>query len=127
MTLRREDRAVEIMNRALQPAQGTRARADAAANISRKGEDMETIERSIDLTVPVDTAYQQWTRFEEFPQVMEGVEARDRASAGPRMTAPTAERTQPRTTGLSAAEGRGRGALVPRSAPSTQDTLEPSL
>jgi hypothetical protein len=75
------DRAVEIMNRVLHPAQGTSARADAAANISRKGEDMETIERSIELTVPVDTAYQQWTRFEEFPRFMEGVEALRRLDA----------------------------------------------
>ena len=35
---------------------------------------MEMIERSIDLNVPVQTAYQQWTRFEEFPRFMEGVE-----------------------------------------------------
>jgi hypothetical protein len=75
------DRTVEIMNRVLHPAQGTSARADAAANISRKGEDMETIERSIELTVPVDTAYQQWTRFEEFPRFMEGVEALRRLDA----------------------------------------------
>jgi uncharacterized protein (TIGR02271 family) len=75
------DRAVEIMNRVLHPAQGTSARADAAANISRKGEDMETIERSIELTVPAHTAYQQWTRFEEFPQFMEGVEAVRRIDA----------------------------------------------
>ena len=35
---------------------------------------METIERSIDLDVPVQVAYQRWTRFEEFPRFMEGVE-----------------------------------------------------
>lgn len=33
---------------------------------------MSTIEESID--VPVTTAYNQWTQFEEFPQFMEGVE-----------------------------------------------------
>jgi len=33
-----------------------------------------TIEQSIDLDVPVRTAYDQWTRFEEFPQFMKGVE-----------------------------------------------------
>jgi uncharacterized protein (TIGR02271 family) len=68
------DHAVDLMNRVIQPAQGTRGRADAAADVSRKGEDMETIERSIDLHVPVQAAYQQWTRFEEFPRFMEGVE-----------------------------------------------------
>ena len=33
-----------------------------------------TIEQSIDLEVPVRAAYDQWTRFEEFPRFMEGVE-----------------------------------------------------
>jgi uncharacterized membrane protein len=32
-----------------------------------------TIERSIDVEVPVRTAYNQWTQFEEFPRFMEGV------------------------------------------------------
>jgi uncharacterized membrane protein len=36
---------------------------------------MSTIEQSIELEVPVHTAYNQWTQFEEFPQFMEGVEA----------------------------------------------------
>jgi uncharacterized membrane protein len=35
---------------------------------------MSTIERSIELEVPVQTAYNQWTQFEEFPAFMEGVE-----------------------------------------------------
>ena len=34
-----------------------------------------TVERSIDLTVPVSTAYNQWTQFESFPQFMESVTA----------------------------------------------------
>jgi uncharacterized membrane protein len=34
---------------------------------------MATIEKSIDVQVPVRTAYNQWTQFEEFPQFMEGV------------------------------------------------------
>jgi uncharacterized membrane protein len=33
-----------------------------------------TIEESIDVHVPVRTAYDQWTQFEEFPHFMEGVE-----------------------------------------------------
>jgi uncharacterized membrane protein len=35
---------------------------------------MATIERSIDVAVPVRTAYNQWTQFEEFPRFMDGVE-----------------------------------------------------
>jgi uncharacterized membrane protein len=36
---------------------------------------MPTIEQSIEVNVPVSTAYNQWTQFEEFPQFMEGVES----------------------------------------------------
>jgi uncharacterized membrane protein len=36
---------------------------------------MSTIEKSIDVEVPVRTSYNQWTQFEEFPKFMEGVEA----------------------------------------------------
>jgi uncharacterized membrane protein len=36
---------------------------------------MSTIEKSIDVNVPVSTAYNQWTQFEQFSQFMEGVEA----------------------------------------------------
>ena len=35
---------------------------------------MSTIEQSIELEVPVQTAYNQWTQFEQFPQFMDGVE-----------------------------------------------------
>jgi uncharacterized membrane protein/ElaB/YqjD/DUF883 family membrane-anchored ribosome-binding protein len=42
---------------------------------AKKGNAMETIERSIDVNVPVRTAYNQWTQFEEFPRFMEGVES----------------------------------------------------
>ena len=35
---------------------------------------MTTIEQSIEVEVPVRTAYNQWTQFEEFPRFMEGVE-----------------------------------------------------
>jgi uncharacterized membrane protein len=31
---------------------------------------MRTIEQSIELDVPVRTAYNQWTQFEEFPRFM---------------------------------------------------------
>ena len=35
---------------------------------------MSAIEESVEVAVPVTTAYQQWTRFEEFPRFMDGVE-----------------------------------------------------
>jgi len=35
---------------------------------------MTTVEESIEVRVPVSTAYNQWTQFEDFPQFMEGVE-----------------------------------------------------
>ena len=34
---------------------------------------MSTIEKSIEVNVPLSTAYNQWTQFEEFPKFMEGV------------------------------------------------------
>ena len=36
---------------------------------------MAIIEESVEVEVPVRTAYNQWTQFEEFPQFMEGVES----------------------------------------------------
>jgi uncharacterized membrane protein len=36
---------------------------------------MATVKESIDVDVPIQTAYNQWTQFEEFPSFMEGVEA----------------------------------------------------
>jgi len=36
---------------------------------------MERVERDIEVEVPLDTAYNQWTQFEEFPRFMEGVES----------------------------------------------------
>ncbi len=35
---------------------------------------MSTIRESIEVDVPIRTAYNQWTQFEEFPRFMEGVE-----------------------------------------------------
>ncbi len=35
---------------------------------------MSTVEETIEVDVPVRTAYDQWTQFEEFPRFMEGVE-----------------------------------------------------
>ena len=36
---------------------------------------METIKESTDVNVPVSTAYNQWTQFEQFPKFMDGVES----------------------------------------------------
>jgi uncharacterized membrane protein len=36
---------------------------------------MSKIEKSIEVNVPLRTAYGQWTQFEEFPRFMEGVES----------------------------------------------------
>jgi uncharacterized membrane protein len=35
---------------------------------------MTTIEESIEIEVPVSTAYNQWTQFETFPQFLDGIE-----------------------------------------------------
>jgi uncharacterized membrane protein len=35
---------------------------------------VSTIEQSVEVDVPVRTAYNQWTQFEEFPRFMDGVE-----------------------------------------------------
>lgn len=35
---------------------------------------MNTIVKSVEVGVPLQTAYDQWTQFEEFPRFMEGVE-----------------------------------------------------
>jgi uncharacterized membrane protein len=42
---------------------------------------MATIEKSIEVNVPEYTAYAQWTKFEEFPQFMEGVKEVKRLDA----------------------------------------------
>ena len=36
---------------------------------------MASITQSVDVNVPISTAYNQWTQFEEFPKFMEGVES----------------------------------------------------
>jgi uncharacterized membrane protein len=34
---------------------------------------MSTVEKSIEVNVPVNVAYNQWTQFEDFPKFMEGI------------------------------------------------------
>ena len=41
---------------------------------------MSTVQKSIEVKVPIRTAYDQWTQFEEFPNFMEGVEKIDQVS-----------------------------------------------
>ena len=36
---------------------------------------MSTVEKTVTVDVPVRTAYDQWTQFESFPELMEGVES----------------------------------------------------
>src|SRR5215212_11328849 len=36
---------------------------------------MSSVEKSIDVNVPVSVAYDQWTQFEEFPRFMDAVES----------------------------------------------------
>ena len=36
---------------------------------------MSSVEHSVEVDVPVRTAYDQWTQFEEFPRFMEGVQS----------------------------------------------------
>ena len=36
---------------------------------------MSRVEESVDVNVPISTAYNQWTQFETFPKFMEGVES----------------------------------------------------
>lgn len=40
---------------------------------SGRSDKTSTVENSIEIDVPVSTAYNQWTQFEEFPQFMHGV------------------------------------------------------
>src|SRR4051794_27446918 len=49
------------------------ARGTLKAQRERK-QHMSVIEESIEVDVPITTAYNQWTQFEEFPSFMEGVE-----------------------------------------------------
>jgi len=51
---------------------------------------MSSITESVDVDVPLPTAYDQWTRFESFPLFMEAVESVTRH--GDAMTRPACDR-----------------------------------
>jgi uncharacterized membrane protein len=51
-----------------------RSGASEFARRTREVSIMATVEKSIDVDLPVRTVYNQWTQFEEFPRFMEGVE-----------------------------------------------------
>jgi len=42
---------------------------------------VSTVEKSVEVDVPVSTAYNQWTQFESFPEFMDGVESVPRESS----------------------------------------------
>jgi uncharacterized membrane protein len=44
-------------------------------HVIEKGRTMATVTKSIDVKIPLQTAYNQWTQFEDFPQFMEGVKS----------------------------------------------------
>lgn len=53
----------------------TDSSAGGSDDLRRKDEAVATIEQSIDVNVPLSTAYNQWTQFEEFPRFMDGVDS----------------------------------------------------
>ena len=85
---------------------------------------MASITESIDVEVPVRTAYDQWTQFEEFPQFMEGVRSVDQiddahlrwvAEIGGEQQAWTAEITEQRPderVAWKTVEGHGNAGVV---------------
>jgi uncharacterized membrane protein len=85
---------------------------------------MTSITESIDVEVPVRTAYDQWTQFEEFPQFMDGVRSVDQlddahlrwvAGIGGKQHAWTAEITEQRPDERIAwktTEGKGNAGVV---------------
>ncbi|HSC51228.1 MAG TPA: SRPBCC family protein [Gaiellaceae bacterium] len=53
---------------------GWRKRSGGKLAVPGMGSGISTIDESIEVGVPVSTAYNQWTQFEEFPLFMEGVD-----------------------------------------------------
>lgn len=85
---------------------------------------MATISESIDVEVPVRTAYNQWTQFEDFPRFMDGVQSVEQvddthlhwiADAGGKQHAWTAQITEQRPderVSWKAIEGHGSSGVV---------------
>jgi len=74
---RKQKRSHKLRNTMLVLGGGAAA-AGAALKLrgmqSANGSGISTIDESIEVGVPVSTAYNQWTQFEEFPLFMEGVD-----------------------------------------------------
>jgi uncharacterized membrane protein len=74
---RKQKRSHKLRN-AMLVIGGGAAAAGAALKLRGKqgsqGSAISTIDESIEVAVPVSTAYNQWTQFEEFPLFMEGVD-----------------------------------------------------
>jgi uncharacterized membrane protein len=60
---------------ALTNAEGRSAASHGGIHRDREAVSMSQIQQSIDVEVPVRTAYNQWTQFESFPEFMSGVES----------------------------------------------------
>src|SRR4029079_9961110 len=56
------------------PGRGCAPRTTVSLKGSNQGGSIATIEQSIEVDVPVQTAYNQWTQFESFPAFMQNVE-----------------------------------------------------
>jgi uncharacterized membrane protein len=48
-------------------------RCNTCLSSNLSGEIMSTVEKSIQINLPVSTVYNQWTQFEDFPKFMEGI------------------------------------------------------
>jgi uncharacterized membrane protein len=74
---RKQKRSHKLRNTMLVLGGGAAAAAGALKLRGKQGESgmpISTIDESIEVEVPVSTAYNQWTQFEEFPLFMEGVD-----------------------------------------------------
>ena len=74
---RKQHRSHKLRNTMLVLGGGAAAAATALklrGHHGANGTGISTIDESIEVAVPVSTAYNQWTQFEEFPLFMEGVD-----------------------------------------------------
>jgi uncharacterized membrane protein len=74
---RKQKRSHKLRNTMLVLGGGAAAAAGALKLRGKQGESgmpISTIDESVEVEVPVSTAYNQWTQFEEFPLFMEGVD-----------------------------------------------------